>query len=588
MTPASVAVRSGPVTAVLAGTELREVRVAGLLALDAVYAAVRDSAWGTVPGLRESSDIAADADGFLATSVVRHRSPEVDLRWTGQVAGRDGVVTFRFEGTALRDFAANRIGFCLLHPQRLKGRSVEARPRQGSTTRCFPDAISPHQPFLDLTGLRCELGGGAWLDIELEGDLFEMEDHRNWTDAGWKTYCTPLRLGFPFTVPSGRTITQTVTLRPEVPAGTRPRFRRPPVPTVTVDNAAVGRLPALGLTAAGAGAPRNEETLAAVARLRPSYLYAELEPDDAGDVLKRALDDAAAVRTRLDLGLVGPLADDTLRAVADAAGDGRIGRIGVFDRATSTTPLGAAGKVRAALGLAAAAVAVGGGSRAFFAELNRARLPLDELDYITYGICPQVHHTGDRSVLDTLAAQPDTVHDARRIAAGRPVVVGPVTLRMRFNPYTDNPVPVPEPDPRQAGDFAAAWTLGALAALSQADGITLFETTGPRGVVTRDGAGQVTPFPVWHLLAALAEHAGAELLHVRCTDESDRATLAALGVRGPDGVLLLVANLADVPCVVTVRGLRGKSASVLGSGAPLDPRSLALAPYAVAVVKDGV
>lgn len=34
--------------------------------------------------------------------------------------------------------------------------------------------------------------------VHLEGDLLELQDHRNWTDANFKSYGTPLALGFPF------------------------------------------------------------------------------------------------------------------------------------------------------------------------------------------------------------------------------------------------------------------------------------------------------------------------------------------------------------------------------------------------------
>ena len=36
--------------------------------------------------------------------------------------------------------------------------------------------------------------GGGEIVIRFEGDLFEMEDQRNWTDASYKTYSTPLRI----------------------------------------------------------------------------------------------------------------------------------------------------------------------------------------------------------------------------------------------------------------------------------------------------------------------------------------------------------------------------------------------------------
>lgn len=583
MSTQPVAVRSGPLTAELRGSELREVRVAGLLALDAVYAAVRDAGWGTVPGQLERFEVADQEDGFLARFAMRHTSAEVDLRWTGQVHGRDGVVSFGFEGTALRDFVANRIGFCLLHPLRLKGQGIEARTPQGASTGRFPDAISPHQPFVELTGLRYDLGRGASLDIGLDGDLFEMEDHRNWTDAGWKTYCRPLRLPIPFEMPAGRTIRQTVTLRPQVSRGASRTPAGRSSPAVTVRDRVVGRLPALGLMASPAGGTAGAD---AVAQLRPSYLYAELGPDRPVAALAAAVEQAAAAGTRLDLALVGARADDALQAVADEAGRGRIGRVAVFDRETSTTPPGAAASVRAALGSGTPRVAVGGGSRAFFAELNRARLPLDELDFVTYGICPQVHHSDDRSIVDTLAAQPDTVRDARRIAAGRPVVAGPVSLRMRFNPYTRGAGPIPGPDPRQAADFTAAWTVGALAALSGADSVTLFEATGERGVVGVDGE-QARPFPVWHVLAALAAFQRAELLEVHCSDLTDRPTLAGLGVRDGPESLLLLADLTGDGQVVQVHGMVDCAATALGGGQALDPHRVALAPYGVAAVHGG-
>ena len=49
-------------------------------------------------------------------------------------------------------------------------------------------------------------------DVRMEGDTFEMEDHRNWTDASFKTYVRPLALPWPYTLPKGETFKQSVTL----------------------------------------------------------------------------------------------------------------------------------------------------------------------------------------------------------------------------------------------------------------------------------------------------------------------------------------------------------------------------------------
>ena len=50
------------------------------------------------------------------------------------------------------------------------------------------------------------IGACSALSVELpvgtvtttfEGDLFEAEDQRNWTDGSFKTYSTPLASGYP-------------------------------------------------------------------------------------------------------------------------------------------------------------------------------------------------------------------------------------------------------------------------------------------------------------------------------------------------------------------------------------------------------
>ena len=62
---------------------------------------------------------------------------------------------------------------------------------------------------------------------------------------------------------------------------------------------------------------------------------------------------------------------------------------------------------------------VGGGTRAFFTELNRATLPLDAMDVVSYTLNPQVHAFDNASITETLAAQPETVRSARAIVGDR-------------------------------------------------------------------------------------------------------------------------------------------------------------------------
>ena len=79
-------------------------------------------------------------------------------------------------------------------------------------TSSFPDTISPHQPFIDLRSINTWPGPGLEVRVSMEGDTFETEDQRNWTDASNKTYGTPLRLPYPVQLKIGDRVRQSVTI----------------------------------------------------------------------------------------------------------------------------------------------------------------------------------------------------------------------------------------------------------------------------------------------------------------------------------------------------------------------------------------
>jgi hypothetical protein len=519
----SAVLRAGDLTATVTDDgRLRPVLAGGRIALDAVYVAVRDPEWNTVPavvsGLRTG-------DGEVSFTA-RHA---VGFRWTGRITVIGDTLTYTMDGTAERAFTANRVGFCLLHPIESAGRPLTVRTADGAADGVFPDRIAPHQPFTDISGLSCDVGG-ARLEIALGGALFEMEDHRNWTDAGFKTYCTPLRLPAPVRYATGRRVHQSVTLRL---AGT-PRPAPPPTDDVRIGSRRTGRLPRIGF---GAGdAPPDPATLALVAAAGPAHLHTEL---DLGGPwrqrLRSASAEAGALGVPLDAGLVVPPGTDPGPALA-ALHDAPVGRVFAFDAVTGTTSAALAEAMRTA-GVPVA----GGGSRANFAEFNRARLPVDRLGVLGYAVTPRVHHDDDRSMLDTLLAQPHTVRDAREVAAGRPVVVGPITLGPRENPQARVRASLP-PDARQRGPFAAVWALGSIAAMRDAAALTFFTTTGPGGLVGD------RPHPVHAVFAALAGHAGAELLDV----DADPRRWAVLA---PAGGPVLAGNLRDEAAEARIDGV---------------------------------
>ena len=121
-----------------------------------------------------------------------------------------------------------------------------------------------------------------------------------------------------------------------------------------------------------------------------------------------------------------------------------------------------------------------GGTRAHFTELNRrhADLPAD-LPALTFSSTPQMHAVEPRQIVESIDVQRLTAIEAVRIADGRPVHIGPVTLRPRFNAVAASSAARPTgsaegyaaldehaTDPRQASAGLAAWTVASAAAFA--------------------------------------------------------------------------------------------------------------------------
>jgi hypothetical protein len=578
-------VRAGPVSALLDGAFLRRIRVGPHEVLRGVYAAVRDQNWGTVEPSFRRYELEAGADSFRLRFTAEHRQGEIDFAWDGEYVGEpSGRLVFRFDGVCRTAFRKNRIGFCVLHPPELAGTPYVRETPAGPIEERFPERISPRRDVADMEALRYQ-AGPVGVALRFQGDRFDMEDQRNWTDASYKTFCTPLALPYPVQMAAGQRVRQTVTLDLRLPPGSA-GDAPPPAgdagggPDVAVGSGAIGTLPPLGLGEAFDGRPLGPGALERLRALRPAHLRVEVDLRGAGwrDALHGAGAGAAALGAGLDVAALTDEAGAGLEALAAAlaASPAPVVRCAPFSEQgwVATRPLAA--RARAA-GLPGA---VGGGSRTDFAQLNMqaALIPFAELAFTTYAINPQVHAFDDLSIVETLGAQGATVSSARALAGDRPVVVGPVTLRPRFNPNATAPEPPPPPgaapphaDPRQAAPFAAAWTVGSLHRLAAAGAaaLTFFETAGPCGVVDESGA----PYPVYETLAAVAHSTGAELVEVTLRDP---LAMEALALRRDSRLLVLVANLTPEPRSCSVALPAGRS------------RSLELEPYGIARITDPV
>jgi hypothetical protein len=446
----------------------------------------------------------------------------------------------------------------VLHPPAVAGGELNITASDGTvSSTAFPEQIAPHQPALDIAALRwtCD---GVESDLRFTGEVFEMEDQRNWTDASFKTYSTPLSLPFPVLLHAGERIEQAITLTasrvapatPE-PAAAPITFRDSghPVPEIAVGaSTAVGLVPGAARTAPGSA------VLVELVVGTPNWLAA----------LDRAIDEAAG--RPLDVRIVAGAAADVHAALDALARTGAaLVRLAVFapESHITETPLWTAlleGVAR--LGLEAELV---GGARSHYTELNRRHqdLPRD-LPALAFSVTPQMHAVERSQLVESIAMQRLVAENAVRIAAGRPVHVGPVTLRPRFNavattaPSADGDVTVDAgygaefvagaTDPRQRSEAAAAWTVASAAALAipGVASLTFFESWGPRGILDSSGA----PYPVAGALRDVADLAGSPQLDAA----GQPPGVWVLAARTTSGDVALLANLRSTPVTLDVEG----------------------------------
>lgn len=154
---------------------------------------------------------------------------------------------------------------------------------------------------------------------------------------------------------------------------------------------------------------------------------------------------------------------------------------------------------------AVGALEVVAGTRAHFTELNRSIAVFSGWDGpLTCSVTPQMHDRSSEQVTESIRMQRWVVTSASRLAAGRALHVGPVTLRPRFNAVATaatvehgyGPETVPDAtDPAQHTPAAERWFADAARALTVPGvaSITLAEAWGPRGFVAADGTGNAPP-----------------------------------------------------------------------------------------------
>jgi hypothetical protein len=570
----SIVLHAGPLQMALSSEEgsIRYIYAGEHEILRGINAPVRDEAWASIVPEISDLKIAQTETSFEVTFNARCRASHVDFVWQGKITGSpDGTLVFDFNGEALIDFRRNRIGFCVLHGAGVSGQVCTIEHGDGSREHgTFPKRIHPGAPFSDIRAIHRHITRDLEAEVRFEGEVFEMEDQRNWTDASFKTYCTPLAQPRPVFVARGTRITQRVTLQlrgptQKAPANFTPSWRAPIEVEVTIGSPLGWNLPALGTRWTDCSEPSR----ALIENLR-QFSLAHLRVDVwfSGATCFRQLESAATAAAKIGAALelavfvennFAPQIALLLAKLATLTPAPRIVRWLVFHQDREATPAETVIAVRAALFHSPFIAPVGGGSADNFAELNRNPEVAAAGDFTVHACNPQVHAFDEASMIETIEQQGLTVTNARQLSAGRPVIISPVTLtrRWRLN-EAGAPTGVPsgvmplQNDSRQDSPFAAAWSLGSLSALARERvlSVTYYEAAGNNGLLKKEG----TRRPIAEIFAGLAPFSSGSII---ATETSDPLCVTVIALAHEGRRMLMAANFRNAPQRIKVTGTWG-------------------------------
>ncbi len=571
--PERKALSAGPLEAIWEAGALRNIRYGGIEILRGIAFLSRNESWGNIPVETANVRITQEKARFHLSCDLAFLDGLQRLAGTVDIEGSsNGSVTFSVSATAATDFATNRTGFTILHPlTHVVGQPVDVTHTDGTKTRqTFPERISPGQPVFDIRSLTHDLGPGLRVAIQMEGAKFEMEDHRNWMDASYKTYAGSLLDPWPYVIAQGERFTQSVRVTVSgIPAADVVSSGRPDVMVTPGDRAGV--LPDLG-TAMSTGPPADlSQFVGQLKHAKPAYLVIRIDGRQF-DLDRQAADLTTVARTAdtpLHLEVILSATNSADQELAELAT--ALGRNDIFPAAVVVTqahdmmsfqPGDPRPSGPSYLEMATAArrafqdIPIGGGMVAFFTELNRLPVPYGVFDFVTHTVCPAVHASDDQSLMENLEAAKWIFASAKAMIGSTPYHLGPSWISSRVNPYGAAVLPNPadermclaESDPRQRGIFGASWALGLVAAAAEArlDAVALASLAGPQGLTFGPGDRRPPGFPsaevtpTFHVLKGLAAHKSR---HSIATTVSDPEAIAAMCIETPAGPELWLANL---------------------------------------------
>jgi hypothetical protein len=616
---------AGALTLTISDGAIRGLSWHGTEVVRGIACPVRDANWATYASVLADEKVKESPNEFEVSQVrlVADSALRINLVFKGHA---DGTFIATTEMSSGGEFITNRAGFTLLHPLRdVVGTPLSIIHPNGSvTSSSFPLLISPGQVAAGIAGLRYCVSG-IDTEIAFQGEVFEMEDQRNWGDASFKTYCRPLSLPIPYRLSAGEIRRQQIHVRlAGPPRGHAARATARPAGTLELQPCA-GNVPHIAV-AIDDGTIPDQAAQTCASAINPRILQLRVTPETAQRVCQRASELIFARPAEIELEVIVPATGDPEKSIASVAGECKKASLAVIrvlalpeSYLRSYQPAGPWPVGLTPQDLLEPArrsfpgAEIGSGVLTYFTELNRCRPATAMCDYIGHGVTAITHAADDRSVIESLEGLSHIYRSAEALAEERDYRLGLVAIGMRSNPYgsgvmensLQNRIAMAEADPRQRGLFAAAWAVGAVAATEghRVSSLALSALVGPFGAIHRREAwaqpgyqesGAVMVYPIFHVLRFMSIMGGAPRLPI------GSAGNGIVGVASQDHsrIRLMIANLGTdvshvrLPRDAEIRSLNADNfQSVIHDPEWLDTSqanhgsSVALAPLSVAFVR---
>jgi D-apionolactonase len=542
-----------------------------------IYFALRNMDWLTIVPEISDENLNVNGNEFIITYKAEYQSGEIHFRAFFSIEGKnDNTVIFSFEGEALSSFMKNRIGFCLLHPSdHYAGKPCSIIHTDGTAEgTVFPEMISPHQPFMNIRSMSWQTGGDIYT-ADFQGDIFETEDQRNWTDTSFKTYSGPLSIPFPTRIEKGSVIAQKIILKGENISLRDSKNLKRIIITIEPENGK--KMPPVGISSSTRPQPLTDGEIKVLRSIQFDHYRVEIFPDSPHWQSRADTLFNEAERLILPLELV-IFFDNNARVQLLTLRDWLSGRkneiavILIFHKNEAVTPGWLSELVIPGMRELCPGARIGIGTNASFVEINRVHPGNRGNDMICYSVHPQEHSSDNLTLVENLSGQAATAASATGIADDKGVWISPVTIQRRFNPNREfYEIPFsgiefpPQVDIRLLSLFGACWTAGSLKNLleSEVSGVTYFEAAGERGILQGEydsrwpsefpvSGGMV--FPVFFVFRFLLLNKKLKLLR---TLSSDSHSAECLTLSDGRKLMLMMFNYTAEKRDVTISGCTG-------------------------------